>query len=144
MKRRDLLVLGAGALAASLPAHAGGGGKDEKEDKDARIVELKNAVFPIGDSDGRLVNYFFVDVELHVVDAGRLWSLREDAHLLRDSLIRASHRTSLGVKDKPDTFDVELANKVCLEALAQDGFANAFSRATFPKADSRRRFDRQS
>lgn len=94
-------------------AYAGAAEKDEKDAN--RSVELNAMVFPVFE-DGKLQNYLFVNARLRVIDGKSAWVYREKAHIIRDAILRATHRTSIHLKNDTSRIDERLAEKVCLEA----------------------------
>ncbi|MEM6625180.1 MAG: hypothetical protein AAF719_00590 [Pseudomonadota bacterium] len=101
-----------------VPAYAAGSDKDEaelSEEEAIRSVELDGLVFPIFENR-KLKNYLFASGRMRVADGKSTWVYREQAHKIRDAVIRASHRVSLHVEGDYDTLDVERAKQVFLEA----------------------------
>lgn len=45
--------------------------------------------------NGVLVNYLFVSLRIEIAQGVDLWRTREQAHFVRDALVRASHSTDL-------------------------------------------------
>jgi len=56
--------------------------------------------------DGVLVNYLFVSLRLEIAQGVDLWRTREQAHFLRDALVRASHANDLS-----DPADINVLNQ---------------------------------
>jgi hypothetical protein len=67
--------------------------KKEEATADRKVV-APNVVTPVV-RDGKLVNYLFVTVEVELADGANALKLRDRAQFLRDSLLRATHRTGL-------------------------------------------------
>jgi hypothetical protein len=142
---RRRLFLAAFALLATAPALAappsGGHGEssetpDEKEV--ARSVDLGGLVFPVFTADQKLKNYLFVNARMKVADGKDPWKYREKAHLIRDAVVRAAHRTSFNQKDDLTKLDEKLAAAECLKA-ANDiiGEKDALVTMTFTQIASR-------
>jgi hypothetical protein len=68
--------------------------EEKKEESGDRKVSAPNIVTPVV-RNGKLVNYLFVSVEVELSNGADLLKMRDRAHFLRDSLLRASHRTML-------------------------------------------------
>ena len=123
MTRRKIF-LAALALLAAAPAFAsppeGGHGEaasqtpDEKEV--SRSVELGGLVFPVFDEKGKLKNYLFVNARMLVGPGKDPWKYREQAHFIRDAVIRAAHRTSFNIKGDYNKLDEKLAAAECIKA----------------------------
>lgn len=112
-----ILVL---ATAAMTPAHAAGGGQEaKKEDAGAeRRMTAPNVVTPVV-RDGKLVNYLFVTVDVEFSDKADALKLRDRAHFLRDSLLRASHRTPLADPNDDFKLNFQAASPVFWQAAAE-------------------------
>lgn len=85
------------ALAAKPPKDA-----QEKELNSARGMEVPSVPAPVF-GDGKLYNYFFLNVRIEIAEGQDLVRTRERVHFVRDALIRALHKTSVA---KPTTLDV--------------------------------------
>jgi hypothetical protein len=55
--------------------------------------------------DGRLVNYLFVSARFDISPSVDLWHTREQAHFLRDALVRVAHSTPLADANDPNLLD---------------------------------------
>lgn len=89
MDRRHLLsLMGAGlGIGVAGPALAAG---DEKPA--AAVVNLQGVGLPVI-ADGRVRNYVFVSIRLHLSGSASMEAVRaKDAHF-RDALVKAAHRT---------------------------------------------------
>ena len=95
MRRRDLIaataalpVLAAGgeAMAEDAPASGGGG------------ISIAGVGLPVI-AGGRLRNYVFVTLRLHLGGSATPESMRPKEAFLRDALVRAGHRTPFTVAD---------------------------------------------
>ncbi|HAJ01666.1 MULTISPECIES: hypothetical protein [unclassified Brevundimonas] len=95
MDRRHLLsLIGAGlGMGVAGPALAGG---DEKPA--AAVVNLQGVGLPVI-SGGRIRNYVFVSIRLHLSASAVMETVRaKDAHF-RDALVKAAHRTPFTLAD---------------------------------------------
>lgn len=145
MTRRKIF-LAALALLAAAPAFAsppeGGHGEaasqtpDEKEV--SRSVELGGLVFPVFDEKGKLKNYLFVNARMLVGPGKDPWKYREQAHFIRDAVIRAAHRTSFDLKNDPTKLDEKRAAAECLKVANETiGEKDALVTMTFTQIASR-------
>ena len=116
-------------------AHAAGASDDEKEAN--RAVEMNAIVFPVI-IDDRLVNYLFINSRLIVADGKSTWKFREKAHVIRDALLRAVHRTSVHLEGHPGRLDQALAEEVCIKAANEIMGEEAFTAMTFQQVASQR------
>jgi hypothetical protein len=55
--------------------------------------------------DGVLANYLFVSIRIEIANGVDLWRTREQAHLLRDALVRASHAHDLSDPNDPSALN---------------------------------------
>ncbi len=145
MTRRKLFLavfacLAATPLALAAPPSGGHGAKDESPDEKevARSVELGGLVFPVFDESGKLTNYLFVNARMLVGPGRDPWKYREQAHFIRDAIVRAAHHTSFNLKSDPTKLDEKLAAAECLKA-ANDvlGERDAVVTMTFTQIASR-------
>lgn len=110
-----LVIAIVSASFATPEAHAGGGGGGDEDKEVARSVELNAMVFPVI-VDGKLVNYLFVNARMRVADGRSTWTYREQAHFIRDAVLRATHRESVHLKGDPTRIDEAKASRICLKA----------------------------
>jgi hypothetical protein len=98
MRRRDLIAatavlpVGAAAAAAS-PALAGSGAQAS-----GGVLNVSGVGLPII-ARGRIQNYVFVSLRLHLGGSATPESMRLKEAYLRDALVRAGHRTPFVVPD---------------------------------------------
>lgn len=119
---RRAFVVAAFAAVTALPALASpppktaeaGSAAEEKEI--ARSVDLGGLVFPVFTDKGALKNYIFVNARMLVGPGKDPWKYREQAHFIRDAVVRAAHRTSFNVKGDFAKLDEKLAAAECLRA----------------------------
>lgn len=103
--------------AGASPPKADGGAEAEGDDKDVgRTVELGGLVFPVFSKDRKLQNYLFVNAKMTVAPGKDPWKYREQAHFIRDAVIRAAHRRSFGAEGDPGVLDVKVASEESLKA----------------------------
>jgi len=119
------------AVVAGLPAHAAGGGSKEEEKEINRSVELNAMVFPVFDEDRNLINYLFVNSRMLVADGKGVWNYREKAHIVRDAVLRASHRESIHLKGNYSRIDEAKAEKLFVDAVNKELGEEAFVSMTF-------------
>lgn len=102
MRRRDLIaataVLSGAAVAA--PALAG-----EKAPSAGGVLNISGVGLPII-IGGRIRNYVFVALRLHLGGSATPESIRPKEAYLRDALVRAGHRTPFVVADDWSRIDV--------------------------------------
>jgi hypothetical protein len=90
MNRRKLFALAAvTAAGAASPALASGGGGGSSE---APALNIAGVGLPVIDG-GRLRNYVFVSLRLHLGAGATPQTMRDKEPFLRDALVRAAHRT---------------------------------------------------
>lgn len=94
MNRRDLIAASAAmpALAAVGPARAG----DEKPSGGPAPLSIAGVGLPVI-ADGRVRNYVFVSLRLHLGGSATAEALRPKEPYFRDALVRAAHRTPFTV-----------------------------------------------
>lgn len=100
MLKRDLLKLGPLALAAAVaatPAAAASGSSSEEGAAEA-TVNLSAVALPII-VDGRIRNYVFVTLKLHLAPSADLEAVRSKEAWFRDAMVRAAHRRSFAAPD---------------------------------------------
>jgi hypothetical protein len=110
----------------------------EGDEKDVgRTVELGGLVFPVFSEDGRLRNYLFVNARMTVAPGKDPWKYREQAHFIRDAVLRAAHRTSFGSAKDTAKLDEKIAAKECLKAANEAvGETGALVEMTFTQIAS--------
>lgn len=96
MNRRDLIAASAvlPAAAAAGPALASSGGGSTA----APVFNMAGVGLPVI-SGGRVRNYVFVSLRLHLGGHATAESMRAKDAFLRDALVRAAHRTPFTVAD---------------------------------------------
>ena len=113
--------------------------KDESpnEKEVARSVELGGLVFPVFTKDGKSKGYLFANARMLVGPGKDPWKYREQAHFIRDAVIRSAHRTSFNAAGDFNKLDEQLAERECLKAANQTvGESNALVSMTFTQIAS--------
>src|ERR1700754_4622331 len=64
----------------------------------SRSVELGGLAFPVFQKDGKLKGYLFANARMLVGPGKDPWKYRNQAHFIRDAVIRSAHRTSFNVE----------------------------------------------
>ena len=103
----------------------------------ARSVELGGLVFPVFTKNGKLKGYLFANARMLVAPGKDPWKYREQAHFIRDAVIRTAHRTSFNAEGDFNKLDEQLAERECLKAANQIvGDSNALVSMTFTQIAS--------
>ena len=114
------------------PAAEAEGEENAISDKEiARSIELIGLAFPVFDDGYKLRKYLFVNARFVVADGKDTWEFREQAHILRDAVLRHAHKHSFHVSDNYTELDIERATKECLEIGNRAVGENAFASVTF-------------
>lgn len=100
----SLLISTAVALGTASPVYAAEGGGEASGGGSNKTLDLSNMVLPV-EMDGKLVNYLFVSVVITVNDGFDHWQLRENAHVIRDHILKEAHRHTVGLDDRPMELD---------------------------------------
>ena len=136
-----LLAAMAGPRALAEPPHQEGevttkdGTPNEKDV--ARSVEFGGLVFPVFTKNGKLKGYLFANARMLVAPGKDPWKYREQAHFIRDAVIRTAHRTSFNAEGDFNKLDEQLAERECLKAANQIvGDSNALVSMTFTQIAS--------
>lgn len=93
MRRRDLIAAGAGLAVSATPAVAAPSG-------DAAPTAATLNLVPVGlpvIEGGRLRNYVFVQLRLHLAAGRTAEMVRPHDPFIRDALVKAAHRVPFGV-----------------------------------------------
>lgn len=101
-------------------AEAKGKGKDgeEGDQLSSRSMDAPYLAVPVV-RDGELVNYLFVSIRLEIANGVDLWQTREQAHFLRDALVRASHTNDLADPNDNNALNEARAVQVYRAAAVQ-------------------------
>ncbi|MDI6624056.1 MAG: hypothetical protein QME55_04935 [Brevundimonas sp.] len=134
MRRRDLIAasLAVPALATATMADA--------EDKPATGASLGIAGvgLPII-SGGRIRNYVFVSLRLHLGGAATPESMRPKEAYLRDALVRAGHRTPFVIEDDWTRLDTAALSASLMRSAASIAGRGAVTRVEIISQAPRRR-----
>ncbi|GAM99470.1 hypothetical protein U91I_03124 [alpha proteobacterium U9-1i] len=124
MKRAIAMALIAstllGGLAAAQPSSHGKakGAEGAEAGESGRSMDAPYLAVPVV-RDGQLVNYLFVSIRIDIPQGVDLWRTRENAHFLRDALVRASHANQLSDPNDPNHLNEALALQVFRAAAVQ-------------------------
>ncbi|MGE0740719.1 MAG: hypothetical protein AB7O98_05190 [Hyphomonadaceae bacterium] len=143
MKRAIAAALIASTLLAGLanasgpPAKEKGGG--EAEELSARTMDAPYLAVPVI-RDGQLVNYLFVSIRIQIGNGVDLWRTREQAHFLRDALVRASHANDLSNPNDTNALNearaIEVYRAAAVQALGERAVAGVTIVATYSSLGS--------
>jgi hypothetical protein len=133
---------------AGLANASGGGGGHEKEKAKAEDGEAATTsrsrdapylAVPVV-RDGQLVNYLFVSLRIEISPQVDLWRTREQAHFLRDALVRASHASDLADPNDNNTLNearaIEVYRAAAVQALGERAVTGISVVATYSSQGS--------
>lgn len=101
----------AGLAAASGPQENANAKSEGGEELSSRSMDAPYLAVPVL-RNGQLVNYLFVSVRVEIANGVDLWRTREQAHFLRDALVRASHGHDLSNPNDPNLLNEARALEV--------------------------------
>ncbi|HEV7352435.1 MAG TPA: hypothetical protein VGN74_04825 [Brevundimonas sp.] len=115
MKRRDLIAAAAVTAAAgpAMAAGPGGGGSSEPP-----MLSLLSVGLPVI-AEGRVRNYVFMTIRLHIAPNNDLAPLRLKEPYFRDELVKAAHRTPFTVAGDYSRLDVAGISRVLTAAATR-------------------------
>lgn len=117
----------------------GGKGGAEEGDVSGRMVDAPYLAVPVV-RDGVLVNYLFVSLRIEIAQGVDLWRTREQAHFLRDALVRASHANDLSDAQNIDALNearaLEVYRAAAIEALGARAVGQVSIVATYSSRGS--------
>lgn len=113
------------------------GGEGAEAAATARSMDAPYLAVPVV-RDGQLMNYLFVSIRIEIANGVDLWRTREQAHFLRDALIRACHANQLASADDPNALDEARALPVFRAAAVQALGERAVGRITIVSTYSSR------
>ncbi len=131
MRRRDLIAAPV-ALAAGPAAAAAGDGPA------GAVLNLSGIGLPVV-AGGRLRNYVFVSLRLHLGGSATAESMRPKEPFLRDALVRAGHRTPFVVADDWTRLDAAALSASLMRAAAAIAGRGAVARVEVVSQAPRRR-----
>lgn len=105
------LAVSASAAGGSAKAKAKDKGESESAETSSRSMDAPYLAVPVV-RDGVLANYLFVSLRIEIANGVDLWRTREQAHILRDALVRASHAHDLSNPEDPNGINEALAIQV--------------------------------
>ena len=127
-----LFALAPGPAFAAPPEHVEDTAAADDDREIAMSVELAGLVFPMFDETGELKNYIFVSARMVVAHGKDPWKYREQAHFIRDAVVRAAHRVSFNARGDYNKLDEKLAATESLKAANEIlGEKNALVSMTF-------------
>lgn len=125
MKRAIAMAMIASTLLAGLAAaQPSGHGKaaatkgGEASTDASRSMDAPYLAVPVV-RDGRLLNYLFVSIRIEIAPGVDVWRTREQAHFLRDALVRACHTNRLDDPNDPNHLNEARAIEVFRAAAIQ-------------------------
>lgn len=110
MRRRDLI-----AASAVLPVVVATSASAEDKPASGATVSIAGVGLPII-SGGRLRNYIFVSLRLHLGGSATPESMRPKEAFFRDALVRAAHRTPFVVPDDWNMIDAAAVSASLMRA----------------------------
>lgn len=134
MHRRNLIAasIAVPALAGALPASAA-----DRPSPGASLA-IAGVGLPIV-SGGRLRNYVFVSLRLHLGGSATPESMRPKEAYLRDALVRAAHRTPFVIEDDWTRIDVGALSASLMRSAASIASRGAVTRVEVVSQAPRRR-----
>jgi hypothetical protein len=118
MVASTLLAGLANAAGSSSGAAKAEGGAEGDEQLSSRSMDAPYLAVPVV-RDGQLVNYLFVSIRIEINTGVDLWRTRENAHVLRDALVRASHGNDLADPNDSNALNESRAIEVYRAAAVQ-------------------------
>jgi hypothetical protein len=125
-------------LTFTAPAAAHAGGAPAKTTAKDEHMDLAPMGLPVI-SDGRIVNYVFVQARLFPGPSGDLLKLREKEPFYRDALIRAAYRTPFTVPGDWTVLDEAKVEAVLLAEARRVSGPRSLARAEILRQTPRRR-----
>lgn len=120
---------GAGPKAKAAPKGDAGG-----EELSSRSMDAPYLAVPVV-RDGFLANYLFVSIRVEIANGVDLWRTREQAHILRDALVRASHAHDLSDPNDPNAVNqaraIEVYRAAAVAALGERAVGQVTIVATY-------------
>lgn len=129
-----LAGLAAAGSADAAPKAKAKAEKGESEQLSSRSMDAPYLAVPVV-RDGYLANYLFVSVRVEIANGVDLWRTREQAHILRDALVRASHEHDLSNPDDAHSLNearaLEVYRAAAVAALGERAVAGVSIVATY-------------
>jgi hypothetical protein len=115
MDRRHLLSLMSAGLSVGVAGPALAAGEDKPA---AAVVNLQGVGLPVI-AGGRVRNYVFVSIRLHLSGSATMETVRaKDAHF-RDALVKAAHRTPFTLANDWSQLDAAALSRSLMAAAAR-------------------------
>jgi len=133
MRRRDLIV-----AAIALSAVASGAAASEDAPAGGQSLSMPGVGLPII-TGGRLRNYVFVSLRLHLGGSATPETMRAKEAFLRDALVRAGHRTPFVVPDDWTRIDTAALAASLMRSAATIAGRGAVTRVEIVSQAPRRR-----
>lgn len=134
----------ASTLLAGLANASGPAGKEkskgaEAEQATSRTMDAPYLAVPVV-RNGQLANYLFVSLRIEIANGVDLWQTREQAHFLRDALVRASHAHDLADANDNNLLNearaLEVYRAAAIQALGERAVARVAVVATYSSQGS--------
>lgn len=126
----------ASAAGSAERAEAKGG---EGEELSSRSMDAPYLAVPVV-REGQLVNYLFVSIRIEISSGVDLWRTREQAHFLRDALVRASHAHDLSdpadINSLNEARALEVYRAAAIQALGERAIAGVSIVASYSSQGS--------
>jgi hypothetical protein len=129
----------AGLAVAAGPANSAKTKQEGGEELSSRSMDAPYLAVPVV-REGQLVNYLFVSIRVEISAGVDLWRTREQAHFLRDALVRASHSADLSDPNDPNGLNearaIEVYRAAAVEALGERAVAGVSIVASYSSQGS--------
>jgi hypothetical protein len=106
----------------------------EGEQLSSRSMDAPYLAVPVV-RNGLLANYLFVSIRVEIASGVDLWRTREQAHILRDALVRASHAHDLSDPNDPNAVNqaraIEVYRAAAVTALGEQAVGAVTIVATY-------------
>ena len=132
MRRRELLAVSAALSAGVLPARA------EDAPTGGQSLSMPGVGLPVI-TGGRLRNYIFVSLRLHLGGSATPETMRAKEAFLRDALVRAGHRTPFNVADDWTRIDAAALSASLMRSAAAIAGRGSVTRVEVVSQAPRRR-----
>lgn len=132
MRRRELIAVSAALSAGVLPARA------EDAPTGGQSLSMPGVGLPVI-TGGRLRNYIFVSLRLHLGGSATPETMRAKEAFLRDALVRAGHRTPFNVADDWTRIDAAALSASLMRSAAAIAGRGSVTRVEVVSQAPRRR-----
>lgn len=134
-----LMALSVMTGAPFAPVNAAEGEEETGGSASNKTLDLSNLVVPV-ELDGKLVNYLFVSVVITINDGYDHWSYRENAHVLRDLILKETHRRTVGVEGRPMELDEDKLRAAIKRVFEAQAGADSIKSIEILSSDSQKVF----